>query len=75
MKRYLFGFKLTARLRQFIEERRGHNTIITHELVRKDGRRLLRLYSSISPLSLASFYITWPDAKTAWVVYVEEAER
>lgn len=74
MKRYLYGFKLTARIRRFVEEKKGHNTIITHELVRKDGRRLLRLHSSISPMSLAPYYITWPDAKTAWVVYVEDEE-
>lgn len=74
MKRYLYGFKLTARLRRFIEEKRGREAIIIHELVREDGRRLIRLHKSINHLSLASFYITWPDAKTAWAVYVKEAE-
>lgn len=71
MKRYLYGFNLSARLRGFIEKQRGHESIIRHELVKKNGRTLTRLYGNMNPLSLAPFYAQWPDAKVAWVVYVE----
>lgn len=75
VKRYLYGFKLTARLRRFVEEKRGREATIKHELVTKDGRLLIEIPKGLYPLCLAPFYITWPYAKVAWSVYVKETQK
>jgi hypothetical protein len=72
--RHLYGFKLSARARAWIEERKGHTTIIKHELVKPDGSLLQWLYTSTNPISLVPFYETWPDAQLAWTVYVERRQ-
>lgn len=74
MKRHLYKYKLAAKIRRFLEERRGHEVAINHELVRKDGLLLTLLPSRTKWIDLTAYYLTWPGAKVVWAVYVKEAE-
>ena len=68
-KRYPYGFRITARLKAWIERRRGYVTSIRQELVKADGTLLTRIAKNISPVNYAAHFLTWPDALMAWTVY------
>ena len=74
-KRHLYGFKMSASIRAWIERRRGNKTLVLHELVKPDGALLFWIRKGTRPLSLAGLYATWPDALLAYAVYVEPKEE
>ena len=67
--RHLYGFRISARIKGFLERLRGRNTCIKWELVKADGTLLTWLHKHTNPMHLLPFYQTWPDAKVAWAAY------
>ena len=73
-ERYLYGFRISARVKAWIERRRGHITSIAKELIKADGSLLTKLLENASPVQYYSYLITWPDALMAWAVYIKKPE-
>lgn len=79
--RSLYGFNISAKIKAWKERRRGFKTLIQLELVKADGtllkilpqltKKQLKNRSFFDVMSLAPYYVAWPKAKIAWVVYAK----